>query len=381
MQERAAGEHAGAHGDALKGGEDRGERRIVPARTAGVRVAGEVLEGGLAAQGAADFAVEVEALAEDALAHAGLPFGKGMKGVEQRGGGGAVEVRDADVENRLAVSVDGAHGGLLGERGLLEVEAQAALAVHAKHAVARSFFRGGPGAQERHAGAEPNAGGVETVERVAGGHHHLSVACAGRQRQEGGRQQVEQGQAEGRMAFAGHGDEDLAAGTVGGQAARIAARVDDEDAQVAQHLGRRRAAAPFARHDARQAIERAGAAADAFAFEVRHHQGLPDAHQVAGFAPHGKLGLVGASLRIVRSREDQVVPKLRHARHGLCHDVLAAGGARHELVVDPGVGLLQAVAQAGCWAPSRGSFWMSVLSLLRPLTPLGALEVVAALRA
>ena len=50
------------------------------------------------------------------------------------------------------------------------------------------------------------------------------------------------------------------------------------------------------------------------------------------------------------------------------------GAVGQELVVNPGIGLVHAVAQANP-APSR-YFWISVLSLLRPLTPLGASEVV-----
>ncbi len=326
VEEAAAGQEVQPERDPRETPEDVLELRAPEGRVGAQGGADVVLPRRFFPEGAADLAVEVEPPGLEGggqrTAPAQLPAGCRLDVAEpdepERRLG--VEAHHADVEDRLAVTVEGPVLALLRRRRLLEEPSHASGRGRAVDAVVLGHVRAGETAQARDPRPiEPHPGRVEGEQHVAGGDDDLSLAFRTGGEPEVGRQlAVEEGQPQHAVRVAGDGHEDLAAGGVGGQPARIAAGVDDQHAQGPEHVspgfGRGEPLRPVAElpaEDREQAVDRAPAAAHAPSVRIGDRQDVPHVGDEAQVAPPAQLLAVGRGLGLVRGGDDQVVPAWR----------------------------------------------------------------------
>ena len=159
--------------------------------------------------------------------------------VEKRLHRAGVQAHDGYVERSLARPVDRAHPLLLLNGRLLQIDGHCVALSDAKHSVPAGLFRCCIATEGDQAGlGETDLAGIEADQRIAGRHEHLPASGgAGRKSQEVGHQTIEQGHRQGRAGIGGQRNEDLAARSVGGKTAGVAAGMYDQDAKLAQDGG------------------------------------------------------------------------------------------------------------------------------------------------
>ncbi len=164
------------------------------------------------------------------------------------------------------------------------------------------------------------AAGSSRTSAVAGGNHDLTGPGQPRRQVPQQRIQSIEQRADHRPGGpAGQRREYLAAGPIGRHAARIAARMKNQNPQPPQHLRhgrpagvRGRPAGHLPADHAHQAVQRAPAAADPLALPVGDGHDRPHFVQQARRLSQPQLGLVAGRLPLVRSRKNQVIPSSRH---------------------------------------------------------------------
>ncbi len=169
-------------GDGLKDPEEMG---IIERRTGGPH-GGDVVSGfGFRSQGAGDLPVEIKPVGLYGLAHRAGP-GQAAAGPQRDVADGddlhgrhGIESHDADIQDGLAVPVDGPLRRLFGRRRFLKEPSDPAFARRAINAVAAGQFgRGGAAKAGDAAICEAGIGAVEAQQDVAAGDDDLPAAGA-----------------------------------------------------------------------------------------------------------------------------------------------------------------------------------------------------------